>query len=533
MKKFRGNNMERTLLVNNLIKKKDLLDTFKGQVNVFLPKNIEKNLAEFDQVLVYDSPKYLPFWYEYLSKKGFEFRYHIVIYFNSDLKKHGLKISHVGLLHFYKSNLKISKLINKVRVPHQFCKYCGKTLKDWGGKKHLMHPEGSVVSDVWKHFNITEKDILNKGIPEIVLNLTKKVFGETEIIQGIREIKIDKNPNKENVKENPLPSIYRNVLINNDCLEELDNLPSNSIDMIFIDPPYNLGKDYKNYEDERDDYINWIINWLEGCFRVLKPKGSLFLLNIPKWQHEVLYRILDKYYIQDWIVWDNQAEPKGQLIPAHYPILWLSKTKDVKFYTLNEFQDDKDFCLRASCRRKRGKSNINDKVEVKNVRWDIHRVKHSHKRLDHPTQLPPKLLEFLINLTTKEGDIVLDPMMGIGTTPYVAKSLNRMYIGIDISDYYVKLADLRLKGLITFEKEKKKKKKKKYTQKEIQLKIGEFTLEKGYIPTLNEFCKEYKLDCNNIKTLFPNWSKATKYAKLIIETIKEKNNSKKSVYINV
>lgn len=523
--------MGKTLLVNNVIKEEDLLKPFKGQIYLSLPKNIRKDLSEFNQILVYDSPKYLPFWYEYLSKQGFEFRYHIVIYFDSSLEKNGLKISHVGILHFYKPNLKISKLINKVRIPHQFCKYCGNTLKDWGGKKHLMHPEGSVISDVWKHLNITEKDIINKGIPQVILNFTKKVFGELEIAQGIREIRTVSQTEDGNVVENKLPEKYENILINNDCLEELNKLPSNSIDMVFIDPPYNLGKDYKNYEDERDDYINWVINWLEECFRVLKPKGSLFLLNIPKWQHEVLYRILDKYYIQDWIVWDNQAEPKGQLIPAHYPILWLSKTKDVKFYKLKELQDDKDFCLRASCRKKREKNNIKDKVEIKNIRWDIHRVKHSYKRLDHPTQLPPNLLEFLLNLTTKEGDVVLDPMMGIGTTPYVTKNLNRTYIGIDISDYYVKLADLRLKGLITFEKEKKKKK--KYTQKEIQLKIGEFTLEKGYIPTLNEFCKENNLDCENIKSLFPNWSKATKYAKLILETTKEKNNSKKSVYINI
>jgi len=507
-----------TLLISNTISLEDLISPFRGNVEVKIGIH-EKEINRFSKILVYDAVQYLPFWYNYLKNKGFNFRYHIVIYFDSNKKKNNLVVSHVGLLFLYRKNLNISKLINKVRTPHKYCKYCGKTLKDWGGKKHLMHPEGSLISDVWKHLNISENDVINKEIPEKIIPFIQKVFGGLEIIKGFRKVFRSENIFSEINKINSLPTKYLNKLIQGDILDVLKNFPSNSIDMIFIDPPYNINKNYREYTDYREDYVDWVISWLEECFRVLKPGKSLFLLNIPLWQHEILPKILEKYYLQDWIVWDNPAEPKGKLIPAHYSILWLSKTKEVFVNEINERQDHLDFCLRQNCRRKRALEGVKDKIEVRNVRWDIHRIKHRFKRLDHPTQLPPKLLEFLIKLTTNEGDIVLDPMMGVGTTPYVARKLNRNYIGIDISNYYVKLAELRLKGLINFEKLSNISKKTSYTKKEIQLKVGKFFLKEGYIPSLEEFCKRYNYNIEEVKNVFPSWSEATKYAKIIADTL--------------
>jgi len=505
--------MKRTLLVNNVIDENLLSNPFKGKINVFLP---DIDISNYEQVLIYDVPVALPFWFRLLSAKGFSFRYHIVVYFDSSLSKNNLIISHVGVLYAFRGR----SFINKVRIPHKYCEFCGKTLKDWGGKKHLMHPDGTMISDVWKHLNLKIEDIVAKDIPKCLMESLSKVFGEFDVVIGKKEVISSPLEEKSDPYFSGVQTLKRfNQLIKGDAIEVLKTFEDNSIDMVFIDPPYNLNKNYDSYKDERDDYVLWSLKWLKECFRVLKPYGSLFLLNIPRWIYEILPYLLEKYYLQRWIVWDNQAEPKGKLIPAHYPIIWLSKTKEVKTYPLEEEQDDLRFCLRTSCRKKREKLGIKDKIPVRDVRWDIHRVKHSRKRFEHPTQLPPKLLSFLIRLTTREGDIVLDPMMGVGTTPAVAKELNRGYVGIDISKTYTQIAEERIKKAISPEalKQNMKFKRNGITKKNVQLKIGELTLQIGRIPSIDEFCNKYGYKKEDVLELFPTWSKATKYAKLLLE----------------
>jgi len=505
--------VKKTLLVDNVINGELLLNPFKGKIKVSLP---DADVSNYEQVLIYDVPVALPFWFQFLSTKGFSFRYHIVVYFDSSLSENNLIVSHVGVLYAFRKKT----FINKVRIPHKYCEYCGRTLKDWGGKKHLMHPQGTMISDVWKHLNLSARDVIGKRAPLSLKDNLLKVFGEFDTTLGRKEvIHTSFGEDASPLEETRIRKQKVNQLITGDAIEVLETLPSNSIDMIFIDPPYNLNKEYDSYKDERDDYVSWSLKWLDKCFKVLKPYGSLFLLNIPKWIYEILPSLLEKYYFQRWIVWDNQAEPKGKLIPAHYPLVWLSKTKDVKTYPLEEEQDDPRFCLRLSCRKKREKAGIKDKIKVRDVRWDIHRVKHSRKRFEHPTQLPPKLLSFLIRLTTSEGDVVLDPMMGVGTTPLVAKELNRYYVGIDISETYTSIAKQRVEEQLSPEGTKPNTKIKWHTltKKNIQLKIGELALKKGYIPTLDEFCSEYGYEKKEIEKIFPSWSKATKYAKILLE----------------
>jgi len=508
--------MKKSLLIDNVISETLLTEPFKGKIKVSVPK---VDVSNYEQVLVYDVPVALPFWYQFLSTKGFSFRYHIVVYFDSSLVKNNLIVSHVGVLYALRGK---KALINKVRIPHKYCKFCGKTLKDWGGKKHLMHPQGTMISDVWKHLNLKSNDIIGKRIPFSLKENLLRVFGEFDTAIAKKEvinIPTERNISLSDLLSRKLKQQEVNQLIKGDATEVLETLPNNSIDMIFIDPPYNLKKNYDSYKDERDDYVSWSLKWLDKCFKVLKPHGSLFLLNIPKWIYEILPNLLEKYYLQRWIVWDNQAEPKGKLIPAHYPLIWLSKTKDVKTYPLGEEQDDLRFCLRASCRKKREKVGIKDKIQVRDVRWDIHRVKHSCKRFEHPTQLPPKLLSFIIRLTTREGDIVLDPMMGVGTTPLVAKELGRRYIGIDISETYTHIARQRIEEKLSPDslKQSIKIKQKDLSKKDLQIKIGELALQKGRIPTVDEFCNEYGYKKEEIMKAFHSWSKATKYAKLLLE----------------
>lgn len=504
----------KVLLIDNKISGGDLLNPFRGTVKV----KVTPSVKDYDVVAVYDAPVFLPFWFREIKNVGFHFKYHIAIYFDplGLFKSYDLLASHVGLLLMSK-NFKP----NKVRIPHQYCHFCGKTLKDWGGKTHLMHPEGFLISDVWKDLPLTYRSIVGRNIPENVVERVKQMFGEIEVIESKKEV-IRNDNISENCKIESLPNRYVNSVIQGDVVERLKDIPSNCIDTVFIDPPYNLGKKYLNYEDERKDYVEWSKKWIEECFRILKPTGNLFLLNIPKWAHEIAVELLPDYYLVRWIVWDEPAEPRGKLIPSHYSLLWLSKQKEIKSYDVGISQDSMNYCLRAKCVKIRRSLGVNDKVEVRDLRWDIHRLKHRHKRFKfHPVQLPKRLLEFVISLTTKEGDIVLDPMCGTGTTLVVAKEMGRKYVGIDIDPTYIEITNKRLSGQLTEILETKANNIKsayhRLTKKWIQIKMGELAEKINRIPTINDASNYLNVKEEVLCRFFPNWSKALKLAKIVLE----------------
>ena len=244
---------------------------------------------------------------------------------------------------------------------------------------------------------------------------------------------------------------YLNQIILGDCLELFKEIPDNSVDMTFADPPFNLKKKYTTYTDslEFQEYLNWSEKWIAEMVRVTKPTGAIFIHNIPKWL-TFYASFLNKYaYFKHWIAWDAPTAPMGKsLQPAHYGILFYGKqAKGTKIYELRypHKRDRKGFLLKDYGGKK-------DKLHpfgplVSDVWTDIHRIKHNKKRDPHPCQLPIHLLDRLILLTTDEGDIVLDPFSGTGTTAISAKRLGRNYIGFELSPEYVKISREKLKNI--------------------------------------------------------------------------------------
>lgn len=234
-----------------------------------------------------------------------------------------------------------------------------------------------------------------------------------------------------------------NKIISGDCIKELEKLPSESIDMVFIDPPYNLKMNYSKYEDNKkvEDYILWCNEWLSECVRVLKETGSIFVINIPKW---LIYHgnHLNKIaHFNHWIAWNALGSPtNSKLLPSHYGILWYSKTNKPKVNIVRiPHERDRSGNILADWGGK--KEMIHPYGKVASDIWtDIHRIRHKIRRDSHPCQLPSHLIERMILAATDEGDIVLDPMIGTGTTAIAAKKLGRNYIGIELDDEYVKIA---------------------------------------------------------------------------------------------
>jgi site-specific DNA-methyltransferase (adenine-specific) len=244
-----------------------------------------------------------------------------------------------------------------------------------------------------------------------------------------------------------LSTSFLNSIYGGDCIEVMDwlyNERGSCVDLVFADPPYNLVKSYEGYSDDRKDkeYIEWCNQWLLRCAKLLKPDGSLFILNLPKWTTHHAAFLNNHLYFQNWIVWDALSDPRGRIMPAHYGLLHY--TKHATQFTLHNqgLVEPAMRCLRPRCIKTR-KRNLR-RENLTNIWHDIHRIKHKRDRDEHPCQLPEKLLQRVISLASNPGDVVFDPFMGTGTTAVVAKKMGRHYLGAEYDDSYIQIAKQRL-----------------------------------------------------------------------------------------
>lgn len=241
-----------------------------------------------------------------------------------------------------------------------------------------------------------------------------------------------------------LTPVFRTILgelYNVDCMDLLRGLPENSVDCIFADPPFNLGKDYGikvNDKLEKYDYLGWCYAWLEECCRVLKPKGSLFVYNLPKWNiHIASY--LDKFLtFRHWISVDIKFTlpiPK-RLYPSHYSLLYFVKGPLPKTFHPSRLPME-------TCRHCGGEikdyGGYKDKMNPSGINltdvWiDIPPVRHAKFKTRGTNELSMKLLDRVLDIATDEGDLVLDPFGGSGTTFIVSEIKGRKWIGSEIED---------------------------------------------------------------------------------------------------
>jgi len=243
-----------------------------------------------------------------------------------------------------------------------------------------------------------------------------------------------------------------NKIIQGDSLELMKKIPDNSVDVTFADPPFNLRKKYNSYYDKHDvdKYLAWCKEWLFEMVRITKPTGSIFVHNIPKWLIYFGSYLNEIAIFRHWIAWDAMGSPLGKtLLPNHYGILYYVKSDKFKFYDIR--------MLHKRCRNCRyilqdygGKKNQMHPFGplVSDVWTDIHRIRHKKRRDEHPCQLPIHLLERLLLMSSDEGDIVLDPFIGTGTTAVAAKKLGRKFIGIDIDSTYVEISKKNLEKAV-------------------------------------------------------------------------------------
>lgn len=270
-----------------------------------------------------------------------------------------------------------------------------------------------------------------------------------------------------------------------DCLEIMKGLQDKSIDMIYLDPPFFTNKRHSlgsrdrlshySFDDmwkSHKEYTDFMFNRLLEARRILKDTGSIFI-HCDKSANHILRLVGEEIFgetnflseiIWSYKRWSNSA---NNLTPNHQNILLFSKTKKYKFnkiYTDYSETTNVDQILQKRSRDEHNKSiyareadgsiiSSNDKkgVPLTDV-WDIPFLNPKAKeRTGYPTQKPILLLDRIIEISTNEGDVVLDPFCGSGTTLVAAKMKKRNYIGIDVSLEAVKLTKSRLKTLIKTE----------------------------------------------------------------------------------
>jgi site-specific DNA-methyltransferase (adenine-specific) len=229
-------------------------------------------------------------------------------------------------------------------------------------------------------------------------------------------------------------------LYQGDCLALLGHVASGSVDLVFADPPFNLDKDYPSRIDDslkELEYLRWCEQWLSECVRVLKPGGSLFVWNLPKWNTSIGEFLNARLTFRHWIAVDvkYRLPITGRLYPAHYSLLYFCKGP--RPTTFHPDRMPMEVCpdCKTDLRDYGGyKNKMNPSgVSLCDVWTDISPVRHAkYKRREGANELPLKLLDRVVELASNEGDLLFDPFGGAGTTYVAAELKKRRWLGIEI-----------------------------------------------------------------------------------------------------
>ena len=249
-------------------------------------------------------------------------------------------------------------------------------------------------------------------------------------------------------------SAVRNKIICGDAFDVLECLPQKNFDLLFADPPYNLTKDFgvESFKQlSSDAYEEWLDSWLKLCVPLLSRNASIYICG--DWRSSAaIQHVGSRYFkLQNRITWERE---KGRGAKAN----WKNSAEDIWFFTVS---DEFTFNLDAvKLRRKvlapykvngkpkdwsEGKSGNFRDTHPSNIWTDISvPVWSMPENTDHPTQKPEKLLAKIILASTNDGDMILDPFAGSGTTAVAAKKLGRHFVVIESDEQYCLLAQKRL-----------------------------------------------------------------------------------------
>ncbi|MDT8291995.1 DNA-methyltransferase [Roseomonas mucosa] len=236
------------------------------------------------------------------------------------------------------------------------------------------------------------------------------------------------------ILQTPLGQLYQA-----DCLSMMQNLEAESVDLAFADPPFNLGKTYTSKIDDsiaEHEYLDWCRSWLDEMIRTLKPGGSLFLWNLPKWNLPLGAYLGEKLTFRHWISVDIKYSLPiaSRLYPSHYALLYFVKGKKPTIFHPDRLPVP---CCRHCGGELRDYGGYKDKMNPKGVNlsdvWtDIPPVRHAKYKKRAANGLALKLMDRVVSMASDPGSLVLDPFGGSGTTYVAAELTGRRWIGSEL-----------------------------------------------------------------------------------------------------
>ena len=235
------------------------------------------------------------------------------------------------------------------------------------------------------------------------------------------------------------------------CLDTMARMPDNFVDMIFADPPFNVGKKYNGYKDDVKDYFGWQEQWIKECFRVLKNTGTFYLMTLDRNLPNTLYSMAKYGYFINLIKWRNvsASHNKRSFWMSSQPIAMYGKTEQYIFNTYAETRETfKAWDKKRDERMKGQLLDYWDDIPFVYAGSIVHKeaiLKPATKQKLHLAQMPEQLPGRAILFSTNENDLVYDPFMGSGTTAIASYKLKRNYIGSEISSEYCDMANKRIK----------------------------------------------------------------------------------------
>jgi len=293
-----------------------------------------------------------------------------------------------------------------------------------------------------------DRILLTSGISEMALRL-KMGRLDKDIIEAIQKYSNEIIP----IIENHVPKIESPLtkcslefqtelgkLYRGDCYDLLKATPSDTVDLVFADPPFNLDKLYPSEINDSlrtEKYLHWCQEWIKECVRVLKPGGAMFLWNLPKWNAALTTYIEGMMTFRHWIGVDiKYSLPiQSRLYPSHYSLLYYIKGEKPNTFHPDRmpmevcpkcFSEIKDY---GGYKSKMNPSGIN----LTDIWTDIPPVRHAkYKRRKGSNELSLKLLDRIIEMATNEGDLVFDPFGGSGTTYMAAELKRRRWLGAEM-----------------------------------------------------------------------------------------------------
>jgi site-specific DNA-methyltransferase (adenine-specific) len=306
-------------------------------------------------------------------------------------------------------------------------------------EKNLV-PTGNDLKYIEDEFGVTELELMvkmgrvNHAVLDAIQDNSESII---EILKDdyVKARNTIECGTSELVLETPLGKLYEG-----DCLHVMSQIESDSVDLIFADPPFNLSKLYPSLMDDNiksEKYLEWSEQWIAECIRILKPGGAFFTWNLPQWNSKLTGYLHSRLTFRHWIATDiKYSLPiQSRLYPSHYSLLYFINGEKPNTFKSDRmamqtcpkcFDDLKDY---GGYKHKMNPHG----VSLTDVWNDIPPVRHAkYKKREGANELSIKLLDRVIEMATKEGDLVFDPFGGSGTTYAVSEIKNRRWIGAEL-----------------------------------------------------------------------------------------------------